>query len=182
MTALPLLLLDVDGPLNPYAAVPQEQPPGYRTHHLRPDFWLTRFPGRAGEEVEPLRLWLNPDHGPELLSLPFELVWATTWQEDANTWIAPLLGLPGLPYVRWPRMHQDEPDGLHWKTRVLVDWAAGRPFVWVDDELGPQDTEWIAANHPGPAATFRINPRIGLRTEDFATLRAWARAELGIGA
>ncbi|MFF2951852.1 hypothetical protein ACFVVU_11005 [Kitasatospora sp. NPDC057965] len=182
MTELPLLLLDVDGPLNPYAAVPQEQPAGYRTHHLRPDFRLNRFPGRPAEEVEPLRLWLNPGHGPELLGLPFELVWATAWQHEANSLIAPLVGLPELPYVPWPRIDQEEPDGLHWKTRVLVEWAAGRPFVWVDDELGPQDTEWIAAHHPGPAATFRIDPRIGLRAEDFATLRGWARAEVGAGA
>ncbi|MER5354431.1 hypothetical protein ABT093_29385 [Kitasatospora sp. NPDC002551] len=182
MTALPLLLLDVDGPLNPFAAEPQEQPAGYRTHHVRPDSWLARFPGRPVGEIEPIRLWINPDHGPRLLDLPFELVWATAWKGEANTWIAPLVGLPELPFIAWPQMHQDDPDGLHWKTRALLDWADGRPFVWVDDELGPQDTEWIAAHHPGPAATFRINPGIGLRDEDFATLREWARTELGTGA
>ncbi|MFJ4669582.1 hypothetical protein [Kitasatospora purpeofusca] len=179
MTTLPLLLLDVDGPLNPFAAQPPEQPAGYGTHHVRPDFLLARFPGRPTGEVEPIRLWINPDHGPRLLDLPFELVWATAWKGEANTWIGPLVGLPELPFIAWPKMFHQDPDGLHWKTRVLVEWAAGRPFVWVDDELGPQDTEWIAANHPGPAATYRIHPGIGLRAEDFDTLRAWARTELG---
>ncbi|MFJ3790851.1 hypothetical protein [Kitasatospora sp. NPDC090091] len=170
----PLLLLDVDGPLNPYAAKPHRRPEGYRTHRVKPDSWVARFPRRPAEHVRPLRLWINPDHGPHLLSLPFELVWATTWMDEANTWIGPLLGLPRLPWINWPELHREDPDGLHWKTRSLVAWAAGRPFVWVDDELGPQDTEWIAAHHPGDAATFRIDPRVGLREDDFATLGAWA--------
>jgi hypothetical protein len=41
--------------------------------------------------------------------------------------------------VIWPEPSdtddQDERDGVHWKTRALVAWAAGRSFVWVDDEI-----------------------------------------------
>ncbi|MFF2039767.1 HAD domain-containing protein [Kitasatospora sp. NPDC058170] len=170
---LPLLFLDVDGPLNPYAAKPHRRPEGYLTHRVKPDSWVARFPRRPGLYVRPLRLWLNPRHGPELLSLPCELVWATTWMDEANTWIAPLLGLPRLPFVDWPQLHQEDPEGLHWKTRHLVARAAGRRFVWVDDELGPQDVEWIAANHPGEALALRIDARLGLREGDFATVREW---------
>ncbi|MEV7779856.1 HAD domain-containing protein [Kitasatospora sp. NPDC088351] len=170
----PLLLLDVDGPLNPYAAKPHKRPEGYLTHRVKPDFWVSRFPRGPAEYVRPLRLWLNPVHGPELLALPYELVWATTWMDEANAWIAPLLGLPQLPFVDWPEPHREDPDGLHWKTRCLVARAAGRPFAWVDDELGPQDTAWTAAHHPGRALTLRIDPRLGLREGDFATLKEWA--------
>ncbi|MFE2917724.1 hypothetical protein ACFRKE_23800 [Kitasatospora indigofera] len=172
----PLLLLDVDGPLNPYAAKPHRRPAGYRTHRIKPDSWVARHPQRPAEYVRPLRVWLNPGHGPELLALPYELVWATTWMDEANTWLAPLLGLPRLPYIAWPQLHQVDPDGLHWKTRRLTAWAAGRPFAWVDDELGPQDTEWIAAHHPGLALTLRIDARTGLLPADFATLAGWAAA------
>ncbi|MFB7620823.1 hypothetical protein [Kitasatospora sp. NPDC056181] len=172
----PLLLLDVDGPLNPYAAKPHRRPEGYGTHRVKPGSWVARSPCRPAEHVRPLRLWINPAHGPELLALPYELVWATTWMEEANHWISPLVGLPGLPYVDWPELHQDDPDGLHWKTRHLVAWAAGRPFAWVDDESGPLDGEWIAAHHPAPALVLRIDPRTGLREGDFATLRRWAEA------
>lgn len=35
----PLLLIDVDGPLNPYAAKPQSRPRGYGTHRMRPTGW-----------------------------------------------------------------------------------------------------------------------------------------------
>ncbi|WP_328954622.1 hypothetical protein [Kitasatospora purpeofusca] len=89
MTTLPLLLLDVDGPLNPFAAQPSEQPTGYGTHHVRPDFLLARFPGKPVEEVEPIRLWINPDHGPRLLGLPFELVWATAWENAPPLHLVP---------------------------------------------------------------------------------------------
>ncbi|MGW6915071.1 hypothetical protein ACWGB8_14850 [Kitasatospora sp. NPDC054939] len=169
----PLLLLDVDGPLNPYAAKLRRRPTGYGTHRARPD-WVLRNAERTGEPIKPIRLWINPDHGPELLALPYELVWATAWMGQANEWIGPLVGLPELPFIAWPQLFREDPDGLHWKTRHLVDWAAGRPFVWVDDELGPQDTAWIADHHPGPALTHWVDPGVGLRDTDFAALRAWA--------
>ncbi|MEW1913049.1 hypothetical protein AB0442_32270 [Kitasatospora sp. NPDC085895] len=169
-----LLLLDVDGPLNPYRAKPQRRPEGYLTHRVKPASWLERHRDTPPARVKPLRLWLHPGHGPALLALPYRLVWCTTWQDEANEWIGPPIGLPRLPFVRWPRMHHGDPDGLHWKTRYLTEWAAGRPFAWVDDEIEPQDTAWIAAHHPAPALTLLIDHRHGLRAADFAALAHWA--------
>ncbi|MFD9126403.1 hypothetical protein [Kitasatospora sp. NPDC059571] len=171
----PLLLLDVDGPLNPYRAKPQRRPEGCLTHRVRPASWIARHPGTPSAYVRPLRLWLNPEHGPALLALPYRLVWCTTWMDEANEWIGPRIGLPRLPYIAWPRMHHGDPDGLHWKTRELVARAAGRPFAWVDDEIEPQDTAWIAEHHPAPALTLPVDHRHGLRADDFAALAAWAR-------
>ncbi len=34
---------------------------------------------------------------------------------------------------------------MHWKTRRLVQWAAGRRFVWADDEITDTDRMWVAA-------------------------------------
>lgn len=83
---------------------------------------------------------LNSQHGPQLLSLACDLVWATTWMADANDEIAPRLGLSTLPVVAWPDTDEDDGDDrLRWKTRELINWAAGRPFVWVDDEITEQD-------------------------------------------
>lgn len=65
----PLLLLDVDGPLNPYAAKPSRRPPGYATHRMLPDSWVASSP-RPRASTRPLRVWLNPGHGPALLGLP----------------------------------------------------------------------------------------------------------------
>ena len=174
MTDRPLLMLDVDGPIAPYVGKPYRRPEGYLTHRVESQAWRQRQREMGLRNPKPMRVWLHPGHGPSLLALPYRLVWATTWRAEANEHLAPLLGLPQLPYVDWESMHHGDPDDLHWKTRQLVAWAAGRPFAWVDDEIEPQDAAWIADHHPGPALALRIDHRYGLRPEDFAQLTAWA--------
>jgi len=164
-STLPLLFLDVDGPLIPFGATREQLPDGYPTYETE------RGP-RATDN--PLITRINPALGPRLLALPCTLVWATTWMSDANDSIAPWLGLPELPVVDWPDPTDDEPAyGLHWKTRPLLDWAAGRPFAWIDDEITHRDQQWSQAHHSGPALLHRIDPRHGLRDQDFATLGHW---------
>ncbi|GHD97516.1 HAD domain-containing protein [Streptomyces alanosinicus] len=162
----PLLFLDIDGPLNPYAAQAERRPEGYTT--IRVPLGYRR----------PLQVWLNPEHGPALLRLGYELVWATSWMEEANVWIAPVVGLPtDLPYVDFGSgLFAERPDGVHWKTEAIVAYAEGRPFAWVDDEQSPADTLYVRARHPGPALLHHVDPRLGLRAGDFAALREFARA------
>ncbi|WP_063772002.1 HAD domain-containing protein [Kitasatospora mediocidica] len=179
-SARPLLLLDVDGPLNPYAAMPDGRPEGYQEYRLMPPSWeaaerkrLSTW-GRPTMRPVPLPVWLNPDHGPALSALPFDLVWATTWEAEANTFIAPILGLPELPFITWTSSRTTPSKGLFWKTPEIASWAQGRPFAWLDDELGDADRTWLTDHHPGPALLHRIDPQIGLRPTDLATLKSWA--------
>jgi hypothetical protein len=157
----PLLFLDVDGPLLPFG--------GSR-------------PCGPGEVDGPPRLMrLRVDAGPRLAALPCTLVWATSWLEDANTEIAPRLGLPRLPVVAWPELtaaseREDQWFGLCWKTRTLVSWAAGRPFAWLDDEVADADRDRVTARHPGRALLLRIDASRGLADQDFAALDAWLRS------
>ena len=165
--ARPLLFLDVDGPLIPFGGTPQQYPT-YQT-------------GTESRETgsNPLLGRINPEHGPRLAALPCDLVWATTWMDDANETIAPRIGLPQLAVVIWPEPsdtdEHDERNGLHWKTRAIVDWAAGRPFAWVDDELTDTDRAWVSAHHPGHALLHRVDPRLGLTDADYAVLKDWLR-------
>jgi hypothetical protein len=71
-------------------------------------------------------------------------MWASNWMAEANEGIAPRIGPPQLPVMDWPEDGEDQPadDGVHWKTRALVARAAGRPFVWVDDEIRDADRGW----------------------------------------
>ncbi|MEV6652149.1 HAD domain-containing protein [Streptomyces sp. NPDC051219] len=167
----PLLLIDVDGPLNPYAAPATRRPAGYATHRMRPTGWETR----------PLRVWLNPEHGAELrgLARQYELVWATTWKAEANEWIGPHLGLPELPYIDWPEMHGKAPRGILWKTQYVLEYAAGRPFAWFDDEITSMDREWVDRHHLAAALLLHVHPGIGLTRPDFDALADWAAA-LGV--
>lgn len=150
--ARPLLYLDVDGPLIPFGAGPY--PPA--------------------DDANPLLARIDPSLGPRLTALGCVLVWATTWMEEANAYVAPRLGLPDLPVVRWPEPSDaDGRGGIHWKTPALLDHAAGRPFIWVDDEITGADRAWVAARHPGRALLHRVDPGRGLAEPDLAVLRAW---------
>ena len=84
-----------------------------------------------------------------------------------------------MPVVDWPESsefeEQDERDGLHWKTRTLVDWAAGLPFAWVDDEITDPDREWVRAHSRAPALLHRVDPRRGLVDADYTALAEWLR-------
>ncbi|MEJ8667718.1 hypothetical protein WKI71_01430 [Streptomyces sp. MS1.AVA.1] len=171
----PLLFLDVDGPLNPYAAKPEKRPDGYITLRVPQESGTPREPGGLSVRRRPLRVWLNPEHGQALLRLDYELCWATTWMDDANRWIAPVLGLPELPFVEFgDALLQERPDGVHWKTGPLVDYANGRSFAWVDDEQSDLDEGYVTAHHRSPGLLHHVNPRIGLRDDDFRTLADFA--------
>ena len=170
MTEKPLLLLDVDGVLNPEPVSSGKRPEGYQTHRMRPGGW-------DHPRQKPLRVWLNPQHGVELLKLAevYELVWCTTWEHEANEWIAPHLGLPELPVIEFGKSLA-RPDGrIHWKTARVIEYTAGRPFVWVDDETGSWDVAYIKRHSTGSArfSLMHVNTRIGLTTGDFIELGVW---------
>ena len=56
---------------------------------------------------------------------------------------------------------------------VLTRWAAGRPFVWIDDECTAADRRWVARHHPGWALVHRVDPFVGLTDTDFHSIRRW---------
>jgi hypothetical protein len=112
--------------------------------------------------------------GRRMLALGCDLVWATAWMHDANEVIAPLVGLPSLPVAELPEAPLEDPvDTLHWKTAALVTAAAGRRFVWVDDEISDIDRAWVDVHHGGSALLHRVDPRSGLTGADLAQIGDW---------
>ncbi|MFF8730532.1 HAD domain-containing protein [Streptomyces sp. NPDC015171] len=161
-----LLFLDIDGPLLPFG--PSDGCPTVRSAVA------AEVPAGRGN---PLLVRLDPAVGRRLAALGCDLVWASTWMDTANEVVAPRIGLPNLPVVRWPDTLLDEgPRGLHWKTRHLVEWAGDRPFIWVDDEISAMDQLWVGAQCREPFLLHRVDAAQGLTDDDFAVLTDWLRA------
>jgi hypothetical protein len=150
----PILFLDVDGTLIPY------------------DGSML-----AGPQADTKLSRINLALGPRLLALPVELMWATGWRHEANDVISPLLGFPRLPVValKEPQVEGEEGYPLNWKTETLVEVAAGRPFVWIDDEITGTDRGWEADQYPGPALLFRVDAHFGLAEADLGAIERWLR-------
>lgn len=80
----------------------------------------------------------------EKLSEKFSLTWATTWEESANTYLSPLFGLlDDLPFISFEDMRPGLYQSIYAKTPHIVEWAAGEPFLWLDDQVGRSDQEAI---------------------------------------
>lgn len=181
MATKPIMLLDVDGPLNPFAAKATKRPEGFTTHRMRPTGW-------TDPSLNPLRVWLNPNMGPKLKSLGYEIIWATAWRGDANEWISPHVGLPtDLDFIDWGPHDTNLVDKaykkLHWKTTQIVSWMdahyPGRDFIWVDDEAQKDDSKFIKAATDVNFKLFIINPKTGIDDSDLADMADWKASRNG---
>ena len=159
------LLIDVDGPLNPFSGTnrPREKA-GYRKFQMSPLLW----------SGPPLNVWLRADHGPEILQLAeeakLEPVWATTWEDEANTMIGPRIGLPELPVIHFR-------GSLEWKFPEVLKETAGHPIAWWDDDFylfNEARDNFLKARGDLPTLLHTVSPRLGLTSEDFDMVRKWA--------
>lgn len=97
------------------------------------------------------------------------LVWATTWEDEANRLIAPGISLGSeLEVVVWAKRNSADDSHVYFKTPQLVEHAAGRPFVWFDDEITQPDRDYVRNRHSGHALLQQIHPAVGLRYSDLA--------------
>jgi hypothetical protein len=162
--------LDVDGVLNPEDSTRY----GFNMHHLTVDgvTWPVA---------------LNPAHGPMLMDLAArtgaELAWGTTWEYHANDLVAEHVGLPNdLPWApmtprpRWGR-GSGASTGM-WKAQNVVAFAAGRPFVWFDDEPdAAASVDQLARTEAvGQHLVVRVRPWRGLGPEHLAKAEQWLTA------
>ncbi|MDQ2934629.1 MAG: HAD domain-containing protein [Chloroflexota bacterium] len=144
----PLLLIDVDGVLNPSMRPRSPMPEGYASH-----------------DVGGQRVLLSQRHGEWLRELAdhFELAWVTTWEAEADALIAPIIDAPaGLPFMSFPDLTD---DGWTWKLPAVRRFVEDRAAAWLDDNPGPDAGEW-AKSRVAPTLLVMPDPEVG-----------WTRAE-----
>jgi hypothetical protein len=152
----PLLFLDVDGVIGRFGV--QAEGRGRRIERT----------GYLPLDVdERIAGWLRS------LDEAFEVVWATSWFEDANG-ILPALGLE----LSWPV--------LAWTERKLpeiLELAGERPFAWVDDdvqrELDQLRDRGEAPNLGERRLLIRPDPARGLTESHVEELLAFAAGTHG---
>lgn len=184
MNTKALLFLDVDGPLNPWNAKNNQRPEGYGTIYLSSDDRV--FDKKRKTYI---RVWLNKDHGTQLADLAdlgYKVTWATKWNNLANDVICDYYGVDPYDVAvvseaaevwcgGWG-VHFKGCDCLHSKTKTLLEYANGRPFVWVDDESTQRDVAWLADNATQDHLVLTVSARTGLTDEHFTILKNWIEA------
>lgn len=140
----PVIFLDIDGVIN---VIPPKRgvPP-----HLK--VW------NEWRKVEILSYPIN--YSPELighlnrLSEKAEIVWLTTWREEAVKDFAPIVGLKTFRFIN-PKGLEDpwgstasfsgSPENRWWKMNGVLDHidTTGTPFVWLDDELRSSTKRYV---------------------------------------
>lgn len=161
-SAVPLLLVDVDGVLSLFGFDAAAPPPGLPALIDGVPHWLSAHAAGCLLRVSPL----------------YEPIWCTGWEERADEHLPYLLGLPpGWPHV--PIKSARGPGrGVagHWKLDAIDAFAGpDRPLAWIDDDLDASCRAWAAAR-PGPTLLVPVEPAVGLGEEDEVTLRAFASA------
>lgn len=149
----PLVLLDVDGVLNPISSSP---PPGYVRYSFRGYTLTTRR-----EHTE----WLY------LIGTRFELAWASTWGPTANESIGAALD------IGYPLRHVEFSEGRTgetWKLGAVKEFVEDRPLVWIEDELFADAVLWAETRNE-PTLLIKPSPGVGFTKEHLAQIWAFAR-------
>lgn len=109
-----------------------------------------------------------------LAALPVEHVWATTWQEEAVTAIAPLIGAGN----HWPVLNPvSVPHPLDWSIvwkfeAVRSEQNQDARFIWIDDEIADEHVAFFPN-----ALVLRSRETTGISVAQIEAMQKYIAAE-----
>jgi hypothetical protein len=151
----PLLFVDIDGVLSLFGFQSDTRPRGE---------WIN---------VEGIVHLISASASEHLhrLSVAFDLVWCSGWEEKANDHLLGALVLPtALPFLTFtaqvgaPR---------HWKLDAIEAHAGDRPLAWIDDAHDDSCRAW-ASSRRAPTLLVTTDPAHGLTGAHVDALEHWA--------
>lgn len=156
----PLLLLDIDGVLCPYDTNRTDLEPVIGHGYAQYD----------PANIEDLRR----------LSEVFDLVWASFWQESANS-LCSTYDLPRLDHIPFTSgAILSYHDWLNAKGEVTLklgavrEYVGNRPAAWIDDDLWPDTVVWAyERNKTIPTKLFPTYPHLGMTPEIVEDMLRW---------
>jgi hypothetical protein len=176
----PVVALDFDGVLNVFA---DALPTGFERHPLAVGFddwplspFLKRHPGQG--ELWTIEARLNSAHGEwirRLQACGALVVWASTWQQAAVTFINPILGIDipvGIDVDRHPPRFDfiRHGDTMGWKRAALnAEYGVDRPLCFIDDHADPSHTTWRS----GLTLQVRTTEATGITDEQISQVEDW---------
>jgi hypothetical protein len=164
----PLLLLDIDGALSA-DAMGSIEANGYTEHH-----------------TDGGRLVLSQTVCSQIATLKaqYELVWCSAWNEKANHFAAPLMGLPHLPVIEldvqsaYAGMREGKcfPEWTY-KLPAVQAYVGDRAVAWIDDQIGSDMMAW--GKERAAATLFvAVSANRGLQDAQLQHLRVWNQSSL----
>jgi hypothetical protein len=160
----PILAVDVDGVISLFGFDrPFEDAPGQ--YHL----------------IDGVAHCISTDAGERLrrLGQHYDLVWATGWEDRANDYLPPLLGLPGeLPFLTFDGNARF--GSAHWKLDAIDRYAGVRPLAWIDDSIDDSCRYWAQARE-APTLLVPVEPQRGLEEAHAEALISWATSGFNPG-
>ena len=154
---LPILAVDVDGVISLFGF--DEPPPAGSARFQMVDGVVHCISLAAGERLN-------------RLTEPFEMVWATGWEEKANEYLPNMLGVPELPVLSFAGAARF--GSAHWKLGPLDEYTRDRPAAWIDDSFDESCYEW-AEGRKEPTLLVPTESHLGLEEAHVAALEIWAR-------
>lgn len=172
MTLTPVWFLDVDGVIN---SVGQPKPKHGR--HELVDVQTSNGRSYGIRYFPHLIARINDLHHSGLV----DVVWLTTWNDDAPQRLAPAVGLDDFPVLPDPQRpdwtsHPYAHDRTWWKYGLVLEHLAAtpdRPVVWTDDDLDRRTKNDLRARHRGPAKLITPMPVPGLVDEHLDFIEAF---------
>lgn len=140
------LYLDVDGVVNPRPA---------------------RQPGPFDDWVNDGYVTWSPSMGERLAGLGAEIVWLSTWRDQANDILSRRYGWEPKEVLE---RHEEV---VWWKIESLFYNHDGEPFIWVDDEIDErrsEDATVIDGMLAGLGVEYLLicpDPHVGISAEQF---------------